>query len=234
MKTDVGGLFTEELSLEMERMHEPKYRAGQIFKWVHQRNALTFQEMTDLPKGLREKMDERFSLSTSLEMLGKVRAQGEDATKYLLEAGQGTIIESVSMAHEYGRTACVSTQAGCAMGCVFCASGENGLERSMTAGEMCGQAYAMQRDAGEKFSRAVLMGSGEPLANYGESVRFVRLVADPGGLNLSRRRITLSTCGLPREIEKLSKEGLALTLAVSLHASNDETRASLMPKAAAL
>jgi 23S rRNA (adenine2503-C2)-methyltransferase len=232
-KMDIGRLFPEELALEMEKIKEPKYRAEQIFKWIHQKNAAAFEEMTDLPKGLREKLEERYYRSASLGVAGKVEAPGEDATKYLLEAGQGTIIESVSMAYEYGRTACVSTQAGCAMGCVFCASADGGLERSLSAGEMCGQAYAMQRDSGEKFSRVVMMGSGEPLANYGESVRFVRLVSDPLGLGVSRRRITLSTCGLPREIERLSKEGLAITLAVSLHASNDETRARLMPKAAA-
>ncbi|MDR1641527.1 MAG: 23S rRNA (adenine(2503)-C(2))-methyltransferase RlmN [Clostridiales bacterium] len=230
---DVGGLFLEELAVEIERLHEPKYRAGQIFRWMHQRNAVSFQEMSDLPKGLRDKLEEEFRISTSVAIIKKSGIPGEDTTKYLLEAGQGTIIESVSMAYGYGRTACVSTQAGCAMGCVFCASGEM-FERSMTAGEMCGQAYAMQRDTGEKFSRVVLMGSGEPLANYDESLRFVRLVSDPGGANVGRRRITLSTCGLPREIEKLSKEGLALTLAVSLHASNDETRARLMPKAASI
>jgi 23S rRNA (adenine2503-C2)-methyltransferase len=231
-KIDAGSLFPEELASLCSDLGEPAFRGRQIFKWIHQMNACSFSEMTDIPKGLRQRLEEGPALSTAPKVLEKHCAKDDQTTKYLLELGQAAIIESVTMAYRYGLTACVSTQAGCAMGCAFCASALGGLDRSLSAGEMCGQVYAMQRDLQKRISRVVLMGSGEPLANYSSSVRFIRLLSSPHGANISQRRISLSTCGLPEGIERLSGEGLQVTLAVSLHASNDDARARLMPLAA--
>jgi 23S rRNA (adenine2503-C2)-methyltransferase len=229
-KPDLASLLPEELRGIMESLGEPAYRGDQIFKWMHNKRLGSFAEMTDLSLRLRSRLEDEYSLSSAPVVLEKIKSKDRQTTKCLLELDKGTIIESVGMRHDYGRAVCVSTQAGCAMGCAFCASAIGGLDRSLSPGEMCGQVYVLGKALGDA-THVVLMGSGEPLANYSNVVKFIRIVTHPLGLGISARRTTLSTCGLPEGIEKLSKEGLALTLAVSLHASNDEARARLMPQA---
>jgi 23S rRNA (adenine2503-C2)-methyltransferase len=229
---DLASLTVPELSEVFTGMGEKPFRARQVFGWVHAKRAGSFDEMTDLPKALREKLKTQYSLSTSLKII-KTLTSADSTTKYLFQTENNSIIESVYMDYSFGASVCVSTQAGCRMGCAFCASGRNGLERSLSAGEICGQVYEICRDRGVRASHVVMMGSGEPLDNYEQSLRFIRLITSPDGLGLSQRHITLSTCGLTPRICDLAKENLPITLAVSLHAPNDRIRGIIMPVARA-
>jgi 23S rRNA (adenine2503-C2)-methyltransferase len=227
----------DELIRLFGELGEPKFRASQAFKWVHQKNAASVSGMTDMPKALRERLAERAALFCA--RIVKKEASADNSTiKYLLKLENGAIlnsdtepvlVEGVFMRRDYGAAACVSTQAGCRMGCAFCATAAGGLKRNLTAGEMAGQVYAFARDTGERISRVVLMGMGEPLDNYENVLRFIRLISDKDGAGISERRITVSTCGLTDNIARLAGEGLRVTFAVSLHAPNDVIRRRLMP-----
>lgn len=209
---------------------EPAYRAGQVYEWVHRKKASSFDEMTNLSKALREKLRADFSLVPLRRVTVQVSAE-DDTHKYLFGLADGNMIESVMMRYHHGNSVCVSSQVGCRMGCWFCASTIDGLVRNLTAGEMLDQIYRIEEDLGERISNVVVMGSGEPLDNYDNLLKFIRMLSDERGLNISQRNITVSTCGLVPEIDRLAAENLQITLAISLHAADDETRKKLMPVA---
>lgn len=217
-----------ELEQFIIEMGEPGFRAKQLFEWIHGKHAADFAEMTNLPKTLREKLESTAKLPRT-EAVRKLVSQKDGTRKYLFALENGSVIESVLMKYEYGNTVCISTQAGCRMGCQFCASTLDGVERNLTAGEMLSQVYEIQKDCGERVSGVVLMGSGEPLDNYENVLKFLRLINDRKGQNMGQRHITLSTCGLIDKIYELAEENLQITLAVSLHAPNDGIRNSIMP-----
>ncbi len=225
---DIKSLTKDELTLKIKEMGEPGFRAGQIYDWMHKKQAASFEEMTNLSKGLREKL----SAECRLIALKTVRVQESklDGTrKYLFELWDGNLIESVFMKYRFGNSVCVSSQVGCRMGCRFCASTIDGVERNLAASEIIDQIYSIMRDTGEKISRVVVMGSGEPLDNYDEILRFVKLLTDENGLNLGQRNLTISTCGIVPNMKRLADEKLQINLAISLHASNQQKRQELMP-----
>lgn len=225
---DLRSATLPELETLITELGQPAYRAAQIFTWVQQKGAESFDEMTNLPHSLRGILAERCRFSP-FEKAGEQASQADNATKYLFALEKNTIIESVFMRHAHGSTLCLSTQAGCRMGCRFCASTVGGLDRNLTAGEMCAQVLAARRKTGERIDHLVLMGCGEPLDNFDATVRFISLVCHPKGLTLGQRHITLSTCGLVPRIQELAELRLQITLAVSLHAPDDELRRSIMP-----
>ena len=227
-KIDIKSMNINELEDLLKELGEPKFRAKQIFDWLHAKQVDSFEEMTNLSKGLREKLAETASIN-SVEIVRKLVSQIDGTRKYLFALSDGAIIESVLMKYEHGNTVCISTQVGCRMGCKFCASTLDGVERGLTAGEMLSQIYAIQKDCGERVHGTVLMGSGEPLDNYDNVVKFLRLINDPKGQNMGQRHITLSTCGLVDKMYDLAEEDLQITLAVSLHAPNDGIRTQTMP-----
>ncbi len=227
MADDIKSLYIEEIEGMLKEMGEPKFRAKQIFSWLHAKKAKTFDEMTNLSKPLREKLGEKFKIS-NVKILEKL-VSSDGTTKYLFSLDDGNVIESVLMRYSYGNAVCVSTQVGCRMGCGFCASTLNGLERNLEAGEILSQIYEISRDIYERISSVVLMGSGEPLDNYDNVIRFIRLLNSRDGADIGQRHITLSTCGLAEKIDKLRGENLQITLAISLHAPNDEIRGKTMP-----
>lgn len=227
-KIDIKSMNIAELEELLKEWGEPKFRAKQIFDWLHQKQVDSFAEMTNLSKSLREKLDEKAAIN-GVEIVRKLVSQIDGTRKYLFALSDGAIIESVLMKYEHGNTVCISTQVGCRMGCRFCASTLEGVERGLTAGEMLSQIYAIQKDCGERVHGTVLMGSGEPLDNYDNVVKFLRLINDPKGQNMGQRHITLSTCGLVEKIYALAEEDLQITLAVSLHAPNDGIRTQTMP-----
>ncbi len=230
MIRDIRSLYPEEIKEMMTAFGEKPYRAAQIFSWLHKRMVSSYDEMTDLSKTLRERLAKDYPLVTLKEETRLV-SQKDGTQKYLFRLDDGNVIESVLMRYHHGNSVCVSSQVGCAMGCAFCASTVNGLVRSLRASEMLEQVYRIQQDTKERLSNVVIMGMGEPLANYDETIRFIRLLSHPDGLDISQRNITLSTCGLVPMIDKLAKEQLGITLAISLHAADDETRKKLMPVA---
>ena len=223
---DIASMTVEEIS---SHVGDKPYRGKQIFNWIHKQMVTSFEEMTDLPKPFREKLKLTYSIGSNLRKLKTVYS-ADQTTKYLFQAENNTIIESVYMNYHFGGSVCLSTQAGCRMGCVFCASGQNGLERNLAPSELCAQVYNIQREK-PKINHVVLMGSGEPLDNYENTVKFIKLISDENGRQLSRRSITVSTCGLIPQIIKLADEMPAVTLAVSLHAPNDGIRKLLIPAA---
>lgn len=231
-KADLKSMGLEEIQLFMADLGEPKFRGKQVFEWVHKKQVSSFDEMTNLSKTLREKLQEKATLG-GVEMVRRLVSQIDGTRKYLFALENDSVIESVLMKYEYGNTVCISTQAGCRMGCRFCASTLDGVERNLTAGEMLSQVYEIQKDCGERISGVVLMGSGEPLDNYDNVVKFIRLVNHPEGQNMGQRHITLSTCGLTEKMYQLEEEHFQITLAVSLHAPNDEIRKEIMPVAKA-
>lgn len=217
-----------ELTEYMKELGEKPFRAKQVYQWMHVRLAASFDEMNNIPKSLREKLKDN-SVYTSLETVHMLESGIDGTRKYLFVLGDGNIIESVLMKYKHGNSVCVSSQVGCRMGCRFCASTLDGLTRNLTAGEMLDQIYRIQKSTGERVSNVVVMGSGEPMDNYDNLVRFIRLLSNENGLNISQRNITVSTCGIVPGILKLKDEGLSVTLALSLHAPNDEVRKTLMP-----
>lgn len=218
----------EELEAVLADMGEKPFRAKQIFSWIHEKQVSDFSEMTNLSKVLRETLSKQ-SFLTTLHPVKVLVSKLDGTRKYLFRLADGNIIESVWMEYHHGNSVCISTQVGCRMGCRFCASTLDGLVRGLSAAEMLEQVYEMRRLMGRRVSNVVLMGSGEPLDNYNNVVRFIRLLTDGRGLGLSARNITISTCGLPDGIYRLAKEGLPVTLALSLHAPDDERREALMP-----
>lgn len=229
-KTDLRSLSYESLIAKMEEIGERGFRGKQIFKWLHQKNAEDMEEMSDLPKGLRENLSQFFFIA-GVKKEECLISQKDGTRKYLFRLYDGNIIESVFMKYEHGNSVCISSQAGCRMGCKFCASTLMGLSRNLYAGEMLGQIYAIEKDLGERISNVVVMGTGEPLDNYDELLCFIKTLSLKEGHNISCRNITVSTCGLVEKIRKLADEELSITLAISLHAPYDSLRKELMPVA---
>lgn len=228
MKKDLKSLTLEELQMEMVSIGEAKFRAKQIFRWLHVKYVNSFDEMTDLSEALREKLRINYEIG-AVKQVKKLVSKIDNTTKYLFELENNYIIESVFMHYSYGNTVCISTQAGCRMGCTFCASTIDGVEKSLTPAEMLSQVYEIEKDKGETISGVVLMGSGEPLDNYDNVLKFIKLLNSKDGKNMGQRHITLSTCGLINKMYDLADEELQITLAVSFHAPNDEIRNRLMP-----
>jgi len=227
---DIASMTLEELEGFVLAHNEKKYRAKQIFKWIHSDFVRNFSQMTNLSRDFQGLLEREHPIS-SVEIERKYESFGNEVYKYLLRLPKDTIIESVLMKYSYGSSVCLSTQAGCAMGCVFCASGENGFLRNLSPYEILAQMYRIQEDIGERIGNIVLMGSGEPLLNFDNVVKFIKIASDENGLNIGRRHITLSTCGIVSAIYKLADLRLGINLALSLHASNDEIRRELMPAA---
>jgi 23S rRNA (adenine2503-C2)-methyltransferase len=222
---DIKSMTPEELREALEGLGERGFRAGQIFAWLH-RGARSFGEMTDLPKPLRDRLGGRYRISAP-ETVRRSESAIDGTVKYLRRLDDGELVESVVMRYKHGNTVCVSSQAGCRMGCAFCASALGGLSRDLLPSEILDQVIFSGEGAG--ISNVVLMGIGEPLDNFENVMRFLELVSCPGGLNVGMRHISLSTCGLTEKVDKLGESGLQLTLSVSLHAPDDETRTRLMP-----
>lgn len=217
----------EELTGLMAQLGEPGFRAKQVFQWLH-RGAASFDEMTNLSKPLREKLSQTCSLTVP-KVERKQVSQLDGTIKYLWRLADGNCVETVLMRYHHGNTVCISSQVGCRMGCAFCASTIGGKVRDLTPAEMVDQVLFTQLDSGFPVSNIVLMGIGEPLDNFDTVLRFLELVNHPDGLNIGMRHISLSTCGLVEQIDKLADLRLQLTLSVSLHAPDDETRSKLMP-----
>ena len=223
---DLLSLFPEELAELLVSVGEPKYRAGQMFPQLHK--GLSPEDMTNIGKKTREKLAE--VAEYSLPSVRRKLVSALDGTvKYLFELRDGHCVESVVMRYNHGNTICISSQVGCRMGCKFCASTIGGKVRDLIPGELLGQVIAAQKDLGERISNIVMMGIGEPLDNYDNVVKFLRLVVHPDGLNIGYRHISLSTCGVVSGIYKLAEEEFPITLSISLHAPDDETRSSIMP-----
>lgn len=228
MSKDIMSMTYGELAEVFSGKGLPGFRAKQVYQWLHCRLAASYDEMTDLPKALREQLAEEYPLNICT--VAKKQVSAADGTvKFLYALHDGDYIESVVMKYKYGYTVCVSSQVGCKMGCAFCASTLGGFKRSLTAGEILSQVYTAQRELGERVSHIVLMGMGEPLDNIDNVMRFIELVTDEKGLNLSMRNISLSTCGVVPKIEELMKKKLQLTLSISLHAADSGLRSKIMP-----
>lgn len=225
--TDLKSMTPEELAAWCRAQGQPAFRGKQLFQWLS-RGVTSTEEMTDLPKALRAKIDQEGGMSP-LTVERKQVSKLDGTIKYLWRLADGNCIETVLMRYHHGNSVCISSQVGCAMGCAFCASTIGGKVRNLTAGELLDQVIFTQKDAGLTISNIVLMGIGEPLDNYDNVRRFLTLVNHPDGLNIGMRHISLSTCGLIKGIDRLAEEGLQLTLSVSLHAPDDETRSALMP-----
>lgn len=224
---DIKSMTPEELAAWLKELGEPAFRAKQIFKWLY-RGVVSFEEMTDLSKALRQKLEEEALLTPPA--VARKQVSREDGTiKYLWRLADGNCVESVLMRYQHGNTVCISCQVGCRMGCAFCASTIAGKVRDLTPAEMLDQVLFTQIDSGAPVSNIVLMGIGEPLDNFDTVLRFLTLVNHPDGLNIGMRHISLSTCGLTEKIDKLARYELQLTLSVSLHAPDDETRSRIMP-----
>ncbi|MDO5345243.1 MAG: 23S rRNA (adenine(2503)-C(2))-methyltransferase RlmN [Lachnospiraceae bacterium] len=229
-REDIKSLTYEELQETVRRLGEKPFRAKQLYQWMHEKLADSFEEMTSLSKEFRTKLMEQAELTVLRPV--DIRTSALDGTqKYLFELADGNVIESVLMKYRHGNSVCISSQVGCRMGCRFCASTIGGLTRNLRPSEMLEQVYRIQKLSGERVSNLVVMGTGEPLDNYENLLKFIRLLSDPNGLNISQRNMTVSTCGIVPNIRRLADEGLQITLALSLHASNQEKRKRLMPVA---
>ena len=228
MKTDIKSLSLNELKTEIERLGEKAFRAKQLYEWMHVKLARDYDEMTNIPKSLKEKLRESCTY-TSLKEVTVQTSKLDGTRKYLFELADGNFVESVWMKYHHGNSVCISSQVGCRMGCRFCASTLDGLERSLQPSEMLDQIYAISRSTGERVSNVVVMGTGEPLDNYDNLLKFIRLITDENGLNISQRNITVSTCGIVENMKRLADEKLQITLALSLHGSTQEKRQELMP-----
>lgn len=228
MKKDIKSLNNEELAEWVRENSLPAFRAKQIFSWLHKSGVSDFSEMSNVSKDLRNKLSEKFYIS-SCEIENKYVSAIDGTVKYLFRLSDGEFLETVIMKYKYGYTICVSSQVGCKMGCRFCASTLAGFKRNLTAGEIESQLHSAQKDLGIRISHIVLMGIGEPLDNFDNVLRFIENVNSEDGLNISVRNITLSTCGIVPRIKDLMKHDLQLTLTISLHAPNDEIRSKIMP-----
>lgn len=225
--TDIKSMNQAEMADYFRELGEPAFRAKQVFQWLH-RGAVSFDDMTNLSKGLREKLSGNCYITAPAVERKQVSAQ-DGTIKYLWKMRDGNCIETVLMRYHHGNTVCISSQVGCRMGCAFCASTLGGKVRNLTPSEMLDQVLFTQLDSGVPISNIVLMGIGEPLDNFDTVMRFLELVNHPDGLNIGMRHISLSTCGLVEKIDKLADLRLQLTLSVSLHAPDDETRSRIMP-----
>ncbi len=228
MKKDILSLNLQELTNEITALGQPKFRAKQIYRWLHKAFVTDFGQMSDLSLSLREFLNDNFVIfSCAIEK--KLVSEYDSTVKYLFKLHDGEFIESVLMKYKYGYTVCVSSQVGCRMGCTFCASTLSGVVRNLNPSEILSQIYAISRDNDIRVSHVVMMGMGEPFDNYDNVLKFLQLVTDENGVNLSMRHISLSTCGIVPKIYSLMEENLQLTLSVSLHAPTDELRSSMMP-----
>ena len=226
-KIDLKSMTIPEIEAFLAELGEPKFRAKQIFVWMH-KGVESFDEMTNLSKTLREKLNELCTLTVP-KVERKQVSKLDGTIKYLWMLEDGNCVETVLMRYKHGNTVCVSSEIGCAMGCAFCASTIGGLVRRLTAAEILSQVIFTQKDSGLPISNIVLMGIGEPLDNFDNVMRFLELVNHPDGMNIGMRHISLSTCGLVDKIDKLAELKLQLTLSVSLHAPDDATRSQIMP-----
>lgn len=226
-KTDIKSLLPDELEEFLTELGQPKFRAVQIFKWLHS-GITDFEEMTNIPKTLRDILKERYYIA-DVQIARRLESKIDSTVKYLYKLHDGEYIESVLMKYHHGYTVCISTQVGCRMGCSFCASGINGLYRNLTASEMISQLHAAQRDNDIRVSNVVMMGMGEPLDNFEQSVKFLKLVSNENGMNIGLRHISLSTSGVVTGIEKLANYEFPITLSISLHAPSDDIRNNIMP-----
>lgn len=226
--TDIKALTFEQLNSLMAEMNQPKFRAKQIFKWLHSDGVKSFEQMTNISKELRLRLAENCFIS-ACEIEDKYVSSIDGTVKYLFRLYDGEYVESVVMKYKYGSTICVSSQVGCKMGCTFCASTLAGFKRNLTAGEIESQLHSAQKDLGIRISHIVMMGIGEPLDNFDNVKAFLKNVNDENGLNISMRNITLSTCGIVPKIYELMDMDLQLTLTISLHAPNDIIRSNTMP-----
>ncbi|WP_167956916.1 23S rRNA (adenine(2503)-C(2))-methyltransferase RlmN [Anaerosporobacter faecicola] len=227
-KQDLKSMNFEQVKEVMNQLGEKAFRSKQIYEWMHQKLVNDFEEMTNLSKPLRDRLRENFTL-TSLRVVDKRESAKDGTCKFLFELSDNRVIESVLMKYKHGNSVCISSQVGCRMGCRFCASTLGGLERNLTPAEMLDQIYKIQKISGERVSNVVVMGTGEPLDNYDNLNRFIELLTDENGLNISQRNITVSTCGLVPRIRELADQQLQITLAISLHAPNDTIRREIMP-----
>lgn len=227
-KTDIKSMYFDELSESLKSLGLPSFRAKQVWQWLHQKGVVSFDEMTNLSKQLRDTLSEEYVIKFC-EVERKSVSALDGTVKYLFRLHDGQFIESVLMKYKYGYSLCVSTQVGCRMNCAFCATGVGGFIRNLSASEILSQVHAAQNDMNIKVSHIVLMGMGEPMDNYDNVIRFLKLVNNDDGLNIGMRNISLSTCGIIPGIKKLQNENLQLTLSVSLHAPNDNVRSKLMP-----
>ncbi len=226
--TDIKSMNLSELKEEIVAMGEKNFKAGQIYSWLHKHGAVSFDEMTNISKDFRAKLEKNYDIYTcTIEK--KLVSVYDNTVKYLFRLHDGELIESVVMKYKYGYTICVSSQVGCKMGCKFCASGIAGFVRNLTASEILSQIYTAQKDLDIRISHIVMMGVGEPLDNFDNVMRFLTMISDENGLNISMRNISLSTCGVVSGIYELMEKKLQLTLSISLHAPNDEIRNQTMP-----
>lgn len=228
MKKDIRSLTLSELTDDICELGLPKFRAEQIYSWLHEKGVHDFSEMTNLSKQLRDELFENYEI-INCTIDTKLVSKLDGTVKYLFELGKGEYVECVVMKYKYGHTICISTQLGCKMGCSFCASAIGGFKRHLLPSEMLSEIFTAQSDLGVRISHIVLMGTGEPLDNFDNVIRFLELVADDKGLNISMRHISLSTCGVVPKIYELAEKKYGLTLSVSLHAPNDYIRSRTMP-----
>ena len=227
-RIDILGLLPDELEQQILNIGEKKFRAKQIFDWLHIKKVTTFDEMTNLSAQLREKLKEKFCIK-SLFAVKKLESHTDNTVKYLYRLPDGNHVESVLMEYSYGNTICVSTQVGCKMGCRFCASTIAGYKRNLESSEILQQIYRSESDSGRKISGVVLMGIGEPLDNFDNVVNFLKILSCPEGTNMSLRHVSVSTCGIVPRIYELAEMKLGITLSVSLHATNNKSRSEIMP-----
>jgi 23S rRNA (adenine2503-C2)-methyltransferase len=227
---DIKSMNLSELTGYMVGIGEKPFRAKQLYEWIHKRQADSFDEMTNLSGKLRETLTDQANLTTLHTEAVQV-SQLDGTRKYLFLLDDGNVIESVLMRYKHGNSVCISSQVGCRMGCRFCASTIDGLVRGLTPAEMLDQVYRIGKDIGERISNVVVMGTGEPLDNFSNLLKFIELLTDENGLNISQRNVTVSTCGIVPRMRELADKKLSITLALSLHASSQEKRLALMPVA---
>ena len=227
---DIKSMTLDELKDACQQMGEKPFRAKQLYDWMHHRLAGSYDEMTNLSLAFREKLKEQYPL-TCLEKVQVQESKIDGTRKYLFRLSDGNVIESVWMKYHHGNSVCISSQVGCRMGCRFCASTLDGLVRGLTPSEMLDQIYRITRDTGERVANVVVMGTGEPMDNFDNLLKFIELLTDENGLNISQRNVTVSTCGIVPKMRELADKKLQITLALSLHASSQEKRLELMPVA---
>ncbi|NLJ58603.1 MAG: 23S rRNA (adenine(2503)-C(2))-methyltransferase RlmN [Tissierellia bacterium] len=224
----IDDLSFDELQEAIIGIKEPKFKANQIFEWIHNKTVDSYDEMKNVSKKVKAELQKEYEFTKAAIEL-KLQSKLDETKKYVIKFEDGNIVESVFLKYKFGNTACISSQVGCKMGCHFCASTKNGFIRDLTAAEMLKQIYLIQKDTGEKISNVVIMGSGEPLENYSNIVKFLNIINHDKGQNISMRKITLSTSGIVPNIYKLAEENIPITLAISLHAPSQEKREEIMP-----
>lgn len=229
-KIDIKSMNLTELTAYVTKSGEKPFRAKQLYQWMHQKLSPSIDEMSNLSNAFKEKLKNNCTY-TALHQIDVQISKQDGTRKYLFQLEDGNVIESVLMRYKFGNSVCISSQVGCRMGCRFCASTLDGLVRGLKPSEMLDQIYRIERDIGERVSNVVVMGTGEPLDNYENLLKFIELLTDENGLNISQRNLTVSTCGLVPKIRQLADEKLQMTLAISLHASSQEKRKQLMPVA---